>query len=167
MAENWREMRKIVVYSKNRLKIEEEIKQSKFSSPSQKAFLNVVFTANYLQGKMRDYLKPYGLTPQQYNVLRILRGKHPKFANPSEIKAVMLDKNPDLTRLCDRLILNGWISREIDSDNRRKMCIGINDEGLALLAKMDEKINQMSEELNTLTENENNALSDLLDKLRG
>lgn len=149
------------------MKFEDEIQQSKFSSSGQKSFLNLVFTANFLQAKMRDYLKPHGLTPQQYNVLRILRGKHPGFANPSEIKAVMLDKNPDLTRLCDRLIINGWISREIDGDNRRRMCICISDAGLELLASMDEEIDNMSRDLNPLTDKENQQLSDLLDKMRG
>lgn len=149
------------------LKFEDEIRQSKFSSTGQKAFLNVVFTANWLQGMVRDVLKPYGLTVQQYNVLRILRGRYPNSANPSEIKSVMLDKNPDLTRLCDRMISSGWISREIDKDNRRKMKILISAEGLDLLEKLDPVIVESQEKLSSLSDDENNQLSDLLDKMRG
>ena len=149
------------------MKFEEEIKQKKFASLGQKAFLNLVFTSNYLQGKMRDYLKPYGLTLQQYNVLRILRGRYPEAANPSEIKSVMLDKNPDLTRLCDRLVMNGWISREIDNSNRRKVQIVINQAGLDMLSAMDESVRDISEKLDVLSDEENIILSDLLDKMRG
>jgi DNA-binding MarR family transcriptional regulator len=149
------------------LKFEEEIKQNKFSSTGQKAFLNVVFTANFLQGFVRDKLKPYGLTLQQYNVLRILRGRYPKCAYPTDIKEVMLDKNPDLTRLCDRMVLNGWITREIDEENRRKMKVSITESGLQLLASLDDIMENVQSKMDYLTDAENNQLSDLLDKMRG
>ncbi len=149
------------------MKFEDEIKQKKFATTGQKAFLNVVFTANFLQAAVRENLKPFGLTLQQYNVLRILRGRHPKCANPSEIKEVMLDKNPDLTRLCDRMVINGWISRDIDKDNRRKMMISITKDGLNLLKEMDEHMDVAQQKMNFLTDEENLQLSDLLDKMRG
>lgn len=149
------------------MKLEEEIRQNKFTNVSQKAVLNVMFTAGWLEGKIRDELKPYGLTSQQYNVLRILRGRYPKYANPSEIKSVMLDKNPDLTRLCDRLIANEWIVREIDKDNRRKMNISITENGLKLLKKLDPVMDKFQNKLKTLSNEEYQQLSDLLDKLRG
>lgn len=149
------------------MKFEDEIKQKKFATTGQKAFLNVVFTANFLQAAVRENLKPFGLTLQQYNVLRILRGRHPKCANPSEIKEVMLDKNPDLTRLCDRMVINGWISRDIDKDNRRKMMISITKDGLNLLKEMDEHMDVAQQKMNFLSDKENLQLSDLLDKMRG
>lgn len=149
------------------LKFEDEIKQNKFGSTGQKAFLNVVFTANFLQGFVRDKLKPYGLTLQQYNVLRILRGRYPKWAYPTDIKEVMLDKNPDLTRLCDRMVLNGWITREIDEENRRKMKVSITENGLQLLASLDSIMANVQSKMDYLTDEENNQLSDLLDKMRG
>ena len=116
--------------------LEEAIKQKRFESPQIKAMLNIMYTANWLMGEFRDVYKPFGITPQQYNVLRILRGKHPESINPSEIKEVMIDKNPDITRLCDRLLAMGLIGRSIDSDNRRKMNIVITDQGLHLLAQI-------------------------------
>lgn len=149
------------------MKFEDEIKQHKFSSTGQKAFLNVVFTANFLQGFVRDKLKPYGLTLQQYNVLRILRGRYPSCAYPTDIKEVMLDKNPDLTRLCDRMVLNGWITREIDEKNRRKMKVSITDKGLELLSSLDNIMEEVQSNMDYLTDSENNQLSDLLDKMRG
>jgi DNA-binding MarR family transcriptional regulator len=161
---NWLKSQKL---KKNRLKIEEEIKQRKFNSSHQKVVLNILFTANWMQDRMKEYLKPYGLTSQQYNVLRILRGRHPGCAYPTEIKSVMLDKNPDLTRLCDRLINGKWISREIDNDNRRKMKIAITEEGLELLTKLDPVMKEIEEKMNLLNEEDSELLSGLLDKMRG
>lgn len=149
------------------VKIEEEIRQSKFTNINQKALLNLIFTAGWLEGKIKDELKPYGLTSQQYNVLRILRGRYPKCANPTEIKAVMLDKNPDLTRLCDRLIANKWIAREIDTENRRKMKIIITESGLKLLKQLDPVMDKFHEKIKNLSNSEYQTLNDLLDKLRG
>ncbi len=148
------------------MKFEEEIKQSKFDSSTQKAVLNVMFTSNWINALFRDVFKPYDLTPQQYNVLRILRGKHPKSANPGEIKEVMLDKNPDLTRLCDRLCKLDLITRGVDKTNRRKINIKISDAGLELLKTLDPKIKKMQSSMKSLTEDEANQLSDLLDKMR-
>lgn len=149
------------------MKLEEEIKQSRFESQQQKAVLNVIFTANWINTNFRDVFKPYDLTPQQYNVLRILRGRHPKAANPGEIKEVMLDKNPDLTRLCDRLCKVGLITRTIDRNNRRKMNIKITDKGLDVLAQIDPEMNKLQDTMNHLTEQEATMLSDLMDKMRG
>jgi DNA-binding MarR family transcriptional regulator len=100
-------------------------------------------------------------------VLRILRGKYPKSANPGEIKAVMLDKNPDLTRLCDRMCTQGLISRSIDEVNRRKMNICITDKGLKVLEQIDPEIQKIENSMVHLQDSESGQLSDLLDKMRG
>lgn len=149
------------------MKFEDEIKQKKFSSETQKVLLNIMFTSNWINNNFRDIFKPYGITQQQYNVLRILRGRYPKPANPTEIKEVMLDKNPDLTRLCDRMCANGWISRDIDKKNRRKMNIRITDEGLSLLEKIAPEIEKGEKAFRHFTDEECALLSDLLDKFRG
>ena len=149
------------------MKLEEEIRQSKFESMHQKAVLNVIFTANWINSRFRDIFKPYDLTPQQYNVLRILRGRHPKSANPGEIKDVMLDKNPDLTRLCDRLCKVGMITRTVNKNNRRKMNIKITDKGLEVLAQIDPEMRRLQESMVFISEDESASLSDLLDKMRG
>jgi len=149
------------------VKLEDEIKQARFSSSKQKATLNVIFTAAWINDRFRNLLKPYDLTPQQYNVLRILKGRYPKAANPGEIKEVMLDKNPDLTRLCDRLSKSGLIQRNIDRQNRRKMNIRITDKGIALLDILQPIISSLDVSFVALNNDEAEALSDLLDKMRG
>ncbi|MBM3921164.1 MAG: MarR family transcriptional regulator [Sphingomonadales bacterium] len=149
------------------MKLEDEIKQSKFNSLHQKVLVNIIFTANWVNAKLSDIIKSHNITLQQYNVLRILRGKYPKSANPGEIKAVMLDKNPDLTRLCDRMCTQGLISRNIDEVNRRKMNICITDKGLKVLEQIDPEIQKIENSMVHLQDSESGQLSDLLDKMRG
>lgn len=149
------------------MKLEEAIKQKRFESPQIKAMLNIMYTANWLMGEFRDVYKPFGITPQQYNVLRILRGKHPESINPSEIKEVMIDKNPDITRLCDRLLAMGLIGRSIDSDNRRKMNIMITDQGLHLLAQIQPLLTERQTQILHRSDINFELLSELLDELRG
>ena len=149
------------------MKIEEELKQDKFTSAIHKAIVNIMFTDGWLSNHLRDVFKNHNLTPQQYNVLRILRGKYPEALNPSDIKSVMLDKNPDLTRLCDRLLTRKLIDRCIDGDNRRKMNIRITEDGLNMLNLIDPIMVEFNEKVTTITQDEAEILSNLLDKLRG
>ncbi len=149
------------------MKLEEAIKQKRFETPQIKAMLNIMYTANWLMSEFRDIYKPFGITPQQYNVLRILRGKHPDSVNPSEIKEVMLDKNPDITRLCDRLLAMGLIGRSIDADNRRKMNIVITEQGLLLLSQIQPLLTERQEAILNRAEIDFALLSDLLDDMRG
>ncbi len=150
-----------------KLKIEQAIKQKKFESDAQKAYLNILYTASWLQSESRDLYKKHGITSQQYNVLRILRGQYPNHANPKYIKDVMLDKNPDLTRLCDRLLKLGLIARAACPENRRKMNIGITEQGLALLEKIDPEVSNYFEQIAGQGQVNFALLSDLLDSMRG
>lgn len=149
------------------MKIENELKQSKFQSNVHKAVVNIMFTHGWVEDQFRQVFKNYKITSQQYNVLRILRGKYPNSLNPSEIKEVMLDKNPDLTRLCDRLLNMDYIERCVDTTNKRKMNIRINERGMAVLQKIDPIIADLNKNRFSLSEDEAMILSDLLDKIRG
>jgi DNA-binding MarR family transcriptional regulator len=149
------------------LEIEKEIKQSSFQSNLHKAVVNVIYTEGWISSVFRDIFKNYKITSQQYNVLRILRGRFPDSINPSEIKSVMIDKNPDLTRLCDRLLIMGLIDRFIDAENKRKVNIKINEKGLTVLKEIDPIMSEFTNQKFHLDENEAELLSSLLDKLRG
>jgi len=81
------------------MKIEEEIKQTKFRNPHHKATLNLLYTASWLEGRNKDFFKPFGITNQQFNILRILRGQHPNKISGTEIKDRMLDRNSDVSRV--------------------------------------------------------------------
>ncbi len=148
------------------MKIEEELNQSKFRSNLHKAMVNVMFSNAWLSDRFKGVFKDYQLTAQQYNVLRILRGGYPEAMNPNEIKRVMIDKNPDLTRLCDRLLERGYIDRCVNDTNKRKMNIRINDKGLEILEKIDPLMDAVQSQKYGLSEEEALLLSDLLDKMR-
>src|SRR5579859_746274 len=101
------------------MKIEEEIKQSKFKSPFQKVAINLQFTANWLISNNNNFFKGFGITMQQFNILRILRGQHEKSISAAEIKERMLDRNSDVSRLLDRLIDKKLVTKsQCPSDKR-------------------------------------------------
>lgn len=147
--------------------IEEEIKQSRFKSPQQKAVLNLLFTANYIQNKQRELFEPFGITGQQYNILRILRGQHPNRISAAEIKSRMLDKNSDVSRLLDRLIAKSLVKKSPCSEDKRASDIVITDAGLNLLKELDTSIHNMEKKILMLSTEESAALNELLDKCRG
>jgi len=148
------------------MKIEEEIKQVKFKSPYQKAVINLIFTANWLQGHQQQFFKKFGLTNQQFNILRILKGQHPKFISATEIKLRMLDKNSDVSRLLDRLALKGLINKMVCPNDKRAADISITEDGLQILGELDHKQKEIDTVLRLSTE-EAELLSNLLDKGRG
>ncbi|MBP9927157.1 MAG: MarR family transcriptional regulator [Cyclobacteriaceae bacterium] len=146
--------------------IEEEIKQQKFRTPQQKAILNILFTANWIQNKQKEFFEPHGITGQQYNILRILRGKHPNQISAAEIKTRMLDKNSDVSRLIDRLILKELVVKTQCPKDKRAFDIIISETGLELLRKLDTTINKLDHQVIGLSNDDAIILSDMLDKGR-
>ncbi|MGD1844748.1 MAG: MarR family winged helix-turn-helix transcriptional regulator [Salibacteraceae bacterium] len=148
------------------MRLEDELKMKQFSHPFQKAMLNIGFTGNWIRQKIRPTMEGFGLTAQQYNVLRILRGRHPEAAFPGEVKAVMIDKTPDLTRLIDRLLKKELVTRNTCAENRRKVALHITKKGLLLLEEMEPVLKAKMKDLQKITDEEAEMLSALLDKLR-
>jgi DNA-binding MarR family transcriptional regulator len=152
-------------YNKS-MKIEEEIQQSKFRSEFQKLAINIMFTANWLDNKHREFLKEYDITVQQFNVLRILRGQHPKPVSVSDIRQRMIDKMSDVSRIVERLRLQGFLSRVECEQDRRLVDVTISDKGLDLLALIDQRMDDMELVLHQVSESEAQSLNELLDKIR-
>jgi DNA-binding MarR family transcriptional regulator len=150
----------------NSMKIEDEIKQSKFKTPYQKAVINLIFTSSWLQGKHQDFFKSFGITNQQFNILRILKGQHPKSTSATEIKSRMLDKNSDVSRLLDRLAAKNLITKQVCPNDKRAADIAITEAGIAILVKLEKRQSEIDGVLN-LSEEEAMQLSNLLDKSRG
>lgn len=148
------------------MKIEDEIKQQKFKSSHQKAVINLLYTTSWLLGKQKEIFKPYNITGQQFNILRILRGQHPNSISATEIKSRMLDKNSDVSRLLDRLLAKGIIAKNTSVSDKRAADITLTAEGIELLKEIDQKQYELD---NILVLNDDDAalLSDLLDKSRG
>ena len=149
------------------MKLGDEIKQKVFVSSLQKAHLNTMFTANWIIDQTKEVMKPFEITHQQYNVLRILQGRKGKAASADSIKEVMLDKNPDLTRLLDRLLDKGFVSRTTCEENRRKLDICITAEGLELLKSIQPQLKLAHSGMDNISNSEAEELSRILDKMRG
>lgn len=148
------------------MNIEDEIQQSKFKSAHQKAIINLIYTTNWFQARHQDFLKPFDITIQQFNILRILRGQHPKSISGTEIKSRMLDRNSDVSRLLDRLATKQLVAKKISADDKRATDVSITEEGLKLLATLDNQPMNIDTFL-SLTDEEALQLSNLLDKSRG
>ena len=149
------------------MRIDEEIQSTKFEDNYQKAIINISFTSGWLSNLIRVEFEPYNLTQQQFNILRILRGQYPNPATVNLLKERMIDKMSDASRIVDRLIQKGLVSRCTNKKDRRAVDIRISDEGLSLLCKIDHEFKSKDFFKDKLTEEEAGKLSDLLDKLRG
>lgn len=149
------------------MKIEKEIHNAKFKDNYQKASVNIIYTYNWLNAMIKTELGKSKITPQQFNILRILRGQHPKPATINIIKERMLDKMSDASRIVDRLVSKGLVTRTVSERDRRAVDIVISDSGLAILAnvKLEEAMAAVFKE--NITEQEAAQLSDLLDVFRG
>lgn len=148
--------------------IEEAIQQPKFSSPGHRAQVNIIYTAAVLNQVTNRELKPFGISLQQFNILRILRGRG---STPVTIKLLtqrMLDKMSNASRLVDKLKDKGLVIREECSEDRRRVDILITNAGLELIDKASRAVEQARvKHFEHLTNEEADQLSKLLDKLRG
>jgi len=149
------------------MKIEDEIKSTVELSLAKKVILNLTFTRNVVGDKFLELLKPYDLSSEQYNVLRILRGQKGKPANMACIQERMVAKTSNTTRLVDKLLLKELVERKICPENRRKMEITITTKGLEVLEKLDPLVIEHENSLaSKLTNTELNTLNQLLEKYR-
>lgn len=136
---------------------------SKFPNNKVKATLNIIYTANWINGHQNAFFKSYGISPQQFNVLRILKGAN-KPLKALTIKERMIDRSPNTTRLMDKLCAKDLIEREHCPNDRRVVHIAVTKQGLALLDEISKHLKD--DLLENLTEEEAKQLSDLLDKIR-
>jgi hypothetical protein len=147
--------------------LEKDIKQQHFTSENQKLIINLVFTNNWLTEKIRDLLSAEDITLQQFNILRILRGSHPKPLSTLVIRERMLDKMSDTSRIVDRLLLKGLVDKKTCPSDKRLVDISITAEGKKVLAKIDQNEKEMMAVIANLNEEEMKTLNGLLDKMRG
>ena len=137
--------------------------QSAFKSDKQKAMLNIIYTANWITNKQNGFFKSFGISPQQYNILRILRGANTVLPVQT-IKDRMLQRAPNATRMMDKLCDKLLIKRVACSNDRRVVQVEITEKGLQLLTEIDNAAH--TDYLKNITNKEAAVLSDLLDKIR-
>jgi DNA-binding MarR family transcriptional regulator len=145
--------------------IEQDINQSKFRNGHQKAAVNLIYTYNWMNEKMKDLFENHEITPQQFNILRILRGAG-KPISTLQIRQRMLDKMSDTSRIVDRLVIKGVVKKVVCKTDKRLVDISITDKGKKLLAKIDTHEEELDGILNNLTEADTTMLNKLLDKIR-
>ncbi len=136
---------------------------TKFTNNKVRALLNIIYTANWINSKQNTFFKPFGISPQQYNILRILRGASEAIAVQT-IKDRMLERSPNTTRLMDKMCSKKLINRVPCPGDRRVVHIEITEDGLMLLKSIDKEIKD--DILQNLTDEEAIVLSYLLDKIR-
>lgn len=150
------------------MEIGKEIKQSKFRNEYHKMVVNILFTSSWLNSLHTAGLKPYGISTQQYNLLRILRGQHPKPATVNLLIDRMLDKSSNASRLVEKLRLKKLVERAVCPEDRRAVNVVITQKGLDLLQELDKLEQRLSKDFGmVLSEKEAQQLNALLDKLRG
>jgi len=147
--------------------LEQDIKQEKFQNEYEKMLVNILFTGSWLYNVNALRLKPHGITPEQYNVLRIVRGSHPKKLMLASITERMIDKNSNATRLVEKLRQKHLVEREICENNRRQVDISITEKGLGVLKKIDSEESIWVNTLKNISKTEAIELNRILDKLRG
>ena len=148
------------------MSIEEEIVQEHFLNQNHKTLVNIIYTHSFLINRMSGFFKGQGITRQQFNVLRILRGQYAKSANLNLIKERMLDKMSDASRIVERLRIKKLVVRKQSRNDRREVEITISQQGLKLLESTDKEIKEVYKMFDCFSNDELTHLNLLLDKFR-
>jgi DNA-binding MarR family transcriptional regulator len=149
------------------MKIEEVIQQRKFVNEYHKAQINIIYTATWLNQRTAEILKPYGLTWQQFNILRILRGRHPEPATVKLLTERMIDKMSNASRLVDKLLSKGLVERNPCSEDRRRVDVNLTPAGMQMVNEVSQDMERDMERPDlALSSEELRQLNELLDRLR-
>ena len=146
--------------------IDQDIKQATFRNPQQKAAINLIYTVAWMREKTNTIFEAEDITPQQFNILRILRGSFPQPLSTLQIRERMLEKMSDTSRIVDRLITKGLVKKLTCKNDRRLVDVIISDKGKKILERLDARQDEIDSVLGNLSEKDANILSDLLDKIR-
>ena len=148
-------------------KIEDAIQQKEFKDPFNKAVVNLLYTHSYLVSAQNSLFKAYGISPEQYNVLRILRGQNGEPTTVSSIQDRMLNKMSNASRLVEKLKLKDLVVRKECPADRRQVDVLITEKGLELLNMLQKIVEESNVKFVHLNDEEARQLNELLDKLRG
>lgn len=148
------------------MKLEDAIQQKRFKTEDERLVINLTYTLGWLSSEQSRFFKRFGISSQQYNVLRILRGQQPKPASVSLIQERMLDKMSNASRLIEKLKQKDLVKRTECSKDRRQVDVVITNDGLSLLNEIDGMTDEMHAICQHLSEKEKVTLNTLLDKLR-
>lgn len=148
------------------MRIENREKHLAFSNEWHKLRVNLLQTGSWLRGELTQFLKPFGVTQQQFNILRVLRDHHPQALSTQQLRDRLIDRMSDTSRLVDRLQQKKLVCKEECSQDKRLVDVNITDEGRTLLCQIDERMSDLDEVMQNLNEKEAKVLNHLLDRLR-
>jgi DNA-binding MarR family transcriptional regulator len=148
------------------MEIEEVIKIKKFRNEFEKLVINLSYTASWIRSQQIQFFRKYDLSPEQYNVLRILRGQYPKQSSVNLVQQRMIEKMSNASRLIDKLVKKDLVERKECPDDRRQADVKITQHGLGLLEKIDSGIEHLNKQMFQCDENEARKINDILNKIR-
>lgn len=148
------------------MRLEDEIKQKAFKDEYQKAIININYTSIWLTSRQNRLLRPYNVSIQQFNILRILRGQYPGAVPLKMLTERMIDKMSNTSRLVEKLRSKGYVNREICSENRRQVDISITERGLQFIEELSVIIDAEIERFRFVSVEEVKRLNTILDTLR-
>lgn len=149
------------------MRLEDEIRQPRFQSEYQKLAVNLLYTHARFEAMYKQALKPFDITPEQYNVLRILKGSHPRPMGVKDIQERMLTPTSNTSRLIDKLKQKRYVERAECEHDRRAVDVTLTPRGLERLRALTAEVERVHERYQTLSTAEAQLLNSLLDKLRG
>ncbi len=148
------------------VKLETAIQSNKFKNEVHKAGLNILYTAWWLKTITAKELKEYGLTHEQYNVLRILKGKYPDQMCVRDVASRMIEKNSNVPRIIDRLELKKLVKRSNSSIDKRETVITLTQSGISILESCNKKVNELMDGIISINNQEAASLNALLERVR-
>ncbi len=149
------------------MKLDDVIKSNRFLNEKHKASVNMLYTAYWFKDTMVGVLKPHGITIEQHNVMRILKGSHPDEMRVKDIASRMVEKSSNVPRIIDKLVTKNLAKRTVSSHDKRETFVSLTDKGSTLIEEARNSIDKATEELLMITEKEAKTLNDLLEKMRG
>lgn len=148
------------------MKIEDELKTNRFKNEQHKAILNIYFTSYWFKTLVTSALKPFGITPEQFNVMRILKGSEETPLCVKSIAERMIERNSNVSRIIDKLESKAYIKKSNSEKDRREVTISLSSSGNEVLQNINQIIDSLQENSIHLEEHEAKELNQLLDKMR-
>lgn len=147
------------------MSIEKEIPKSYFRNSSHKTLVNILFTSNWILEKLKQFLESEDITPQQYNILRILNNSDRPLST-LKIREQMLDKMSDTSRIVERLLKKELVNKQMCRHDKRLVDVTIDEKGLQLLDRLEKKSGELDSVIANLTSKDMDTVNQLLDKIR-
>jgi len=149
------------------MKLEEAIKSNRFLDERHKATVNMLYSAYWLKNSFSGALKAHDLTMEQHNVLRILKGKHPAEMCVKDIASRIIEKSSNVPRIIDRLVAKKLVKRATSKEDKRETLVSLTDKGMEIVDSARSSIDNVTNEILLITEEEAKVLNGILDKMRG